>query len=769
MIKKLYLTALFFVLFHSVSKPCSDGNWGMYDYECLILSQELTNEPEYFPFLHDDYKPFYESSQKTDSLNNGNILEWSKYLNIEYNDAYYLIFKTSETDISSLIKKGKTDDEKLNFANKQFIKKYKEALDYLLLAKQLEPFMYISDNNGWYNYEDGGDASDIPYTYTVSDLQKRWKQTSEKEIKLRYGYQLVRLAHYNRYYEEAVDFFDTYVETINYKPEMYYYALSQKAGAIRGLGDIIESNRLFLKVFAHSKDLKKTAVMSIKLNEDIDFENLLDAAKTIDEKNNAELLVGFISFSNPLASARKIIDRSPDAIQAKVLVARAISQLEGHLVYYGSFAGYNDRRYPILDKDYQKNLTDLLVLIQKQADSPNVKNKNYWNITSAYLYFISKQFDKAEAYLAKIDTSEKGYAKEKKILASYIDVSRIPVIDENAEDRIYETYFRTEDADISTFLTNVLANRYYMQKEYAKSFMLQNSLFQLMDNPNMTILFDLEKVYNAPNKSKMEKYISNKFETGLEENKSVSNLISYMKGMVYLTHNDLNSAKREFDKSKIYLDTISADVFGYNQIECFTCPLNMQVDYLNEFPFIKDTMNESQLVDILIKLEQKADGKDLLAAKANYLLGNFFYNTSLTGYFRNFLRFGYMGLYRQEFFKPSDKNYILTDLIYLNSIPTYYDNTTQIADKYLKKAYALATGDEFKARIVFALSKSEQELHYQKIVNDSENTYMSKYNEDWVMISNRYYFKELMKYRDTNFFREVQSNCMYFDYYVNHL
>ena len=767
--KKIYLIVLFSIAILSIAKPCADIDYDDYGYgyNDLILSQELINNPEYFPFLLNLGDRFY-TSRDTTAIENGNIREWCDYLNIGYDDAYYLVFKSTGEDVESLLKAKKSDNPQLQFANKSFVQKYKEALNYLLFAKQIEPFMCISggDDGSWYSYEgSSNDISSVPYTETTLDLQKRWKQSKDKELKLRYGYQLVRLAHYNGQYDEAVVFFDAYVAPLDHKPEMYYYALSQKAGALRGLGQVIESNRLFLEVFSHSQDLKKIAVTSIRFNENIDFENLLASAQTTDEKNDADLLVGFISFSNPLVSASNILKRAPDAIQAKVLVARSISQI--YFNTSGRIAENENNRSPIIDSHFSKNIQELISLIKKQADSPEVKNKNYWNISLAYLYFLQRQFDQSELYLAKVDEKEKGYTEPKVLISNLIDVARIPVIDAPAEDKIVAKYLNKSDVEGKGLIINILANRYYLQKEYAKSFMLTCSLKELMNNPNLTILNDIETLYNAPNKSQMDKYICDNFKTGLEDKpRGINQLSQYIRGIIYITEGKLEEAKVEFNKSGLSLDTVPSDIFGYNEIECFDCKDNMQVDYLNEFPYIKKEMNEKQLIDALVKLKQEADKDN---AKANYLLGNFFYNTSLTGYYRNFLRFGYEGSYRQVFCDYKDKNDILTNLLSLSSFSVYYDNTTSIADTYLKKAYALASGDEFKARIVFALSKCEQELNYQRLSSNFDYWSGRSDNDDWVMITNRKYFKEMMKYKNTNFFKQMQSNCLYFDYYVNHL
>lgn len=778
------LSLIISFVFVSLGESRACGGWidEDYYYYSLIFSQELINEPRYYPFLLNPYTAYYEADSA--KIKNANIEEWQQYFNISYDDSYYLVFKAAEQDIQKLLSNEPVTDSKLSFADRAFVSKYKDALQYLVMAKDLEPYMRISgSDDGWYYYEKTYDDIELlPYTEISLELQQAWKKVKDKELKLRYGYQLVRFAHYNRRYEEAVELFNQYVAPLKYKPEMYYYALSQMAGAVRGTGDIIKANSLFFEVFSHSADLKTTAVTSMKLSEETNYESFQQQAKTTEQKNDADLLLGFINFSNPLASASKIIARSPDAIQAKVLVARAICMIEDDIKKYGDISDYNDKRFPIIEKRAQQNMAEAVAFVKSQADSDKVKQKNYWNIAAAYLCYLNRDYITAQNYLNKVDIREAGYRQQRDIIAMIIDIGREPRINSDTEDRIFTTYndiFKSEYTSdgrgkAKYFVIDLLSNRYYLQKEYAKSFMLLNNLNSLHDNPNLTLLNDIEKLYNKTRKNTFEQYLTETFRIGVEdaENKNVSvpAYIKYMKGYVYLTNNQLEKAKQMFDQSGYTYEVLPIDVFGYNPIECYTCNENMKTDYLEEFPYLRPSMNERELVDILIKLENDAAGNSLKAAKANYLLGNFFYNTSVTGYYRNYLRFGYNGGYRQAFFYDDERNDLLTNKIYLKQIPPYYDNPVEIADKYLKKAYTLSSGDEFKARIVFALSKCEQEMHYQKIINENRNIYWWNYHtHTWVMISDRQYFKELMKYKNTRFFNEVKTNCSYFNYYVNHL
>ena len=782
--KKILLIGILTLLPLVKSLPCG-GDWeDYYYYYSLVFSQELINDTRYYPFLLSLDVDYYEADSV--KVRNANIEEWQAYLKIPYEQAHYLVFKAGKEEVQKLVANNNTANKQLKFADSRFVKKYKDALEYLVLAKELEPYMAISRSYGsWSYYEEGlEDIDKLPYDLISLRLQKGWKQAKDEEIKLRYGYQLVRFAHYNRKYEEAIRLFDLYVEPLKIKPEMYYYALSQKAGAIRGTGDVIRANTLFFEVFSYSADLKSSALSSIKFNDNVDYQRFLVEAQTVNEKNDADLLLGYLAFSNPLSSARKIAQRSPDAVQAKVLTARAISIIEHDIKKYGDVSGYKDRRFPILNNSAQKAFKEALGFVGSQAESAVVKKKNYWNIALAYLHYLDRNYPAAQTYLDRVDVGEEGYKEQHDILAMLVDIGRENRITGEVEERIFAQYndlfsIKKHSSEgrtkVASFVVDLLSNRYYLQDDYAKSFMLLNSLAALEGNPNLYLLDEIEALYNKPNKNTFEQYLTREFKIGLddasEEAKvSVPDYIKYMKGIVFLTEGHLDKAKTMFESCGYSRRKLSSDVFGYNQIECFDCEENMRADYLSEFSYINSSMSEAELVNTLIRLSEDAEGSDLKSAKACYLFGNFFYNTSVTGHFRSYLRFDSWSSYCMWFFDEKDRNSLFKNRIFLKSIPTFYDNPVEIANHYLEKAYDLASGDEFKARIAFALSKCEQEMHYQKLATRNEGSRWRAYNdEDWVMISDRQYFRELMKYKNTRFFGEVKSNCKYFDYYVNHL
>ena len=174
---------------------------------CNVFSQELIKDPRYASFLLSYDSPFYESVDPQWKVRNANIEEWQKYLGLDYDQAYCLVMKTTRTDIQALTKGGQTTDPKLAFLTPDFMQRHKQALLYLAYAKYLEPYMHIirqSESWNYYSeYSDLKEVSELDERKVVNVLIRSWNAETDKELKLRYGYQLVRFAHYNRKYDDA--------------------------------------------------------------------------------------------------------------------------------------------------------------------------------------------------------------------------------------------------------------------------------------------------------------------------------------------------------------------------------------------------------------------------------------------------------------------------------------------------------------------------------------------------------------------------------------
>lgn len=763
---------------------CGGGYYPDEEYYNLF-AQEIINVPKYTPFLL-SYDSFYYTPKKEQNIKNENIEDWQKYLDITYEQAHYLVFKSARKDLRNLLKQKTIEDKKLAFIDSQFIKKHKQALLYLSYAKYLEPYMAVISNNNEYYWGDKPEytVADLDYEAVIKVLKQSWNAETDQELKLRYGYQLVRLAHYKLNFDDAISYFKSYVESLNYKGIMYYYALDQKGGAERGKGNYMQANYDFFQFFSHTKNFKEKAYNSMLVTQDLDFEALLQQAKTKNEINDIYLILGRKEFNNPISSFEKIIETSPNAVQAKVLMARAINQLERDILklsyscYYDCKEHGTDKRLPIVTKKETFSfLNQTLAASKQQATNINVKDKNYWNLTTAYLYFTQKEYENSKLFLEKVNTSDANYLAQKNKLILLLNISEQNQITPEFEEKLITKYknellpskINTNWAKNTTrnFILDILANRYLMQGDTAKSFLLHNNIKVMEYGPDLKIINAIENFYYKKDKSTFENFV---VENNVEPNFDFAEYVAIMKSTIHLRNGKFKTALNELNKitpkvahsnSSDGYNNIPNTIFGYNKIECFGClpSTTMATDYLEDFKFIPALMNKQKLAVTLVKLEKLASKKNELAIKANYLIGNFFFNTSIYGYYRHVLAYENDNSNNEKFRNFEYKSNIkISSNYYFKDYSWYaiYNDDFNLPLTYLNKAINLSKDNELIAKALFTAAKCEQGQYY----ND-------KNIDDKKAINSKIYFNKLKEYNSTGFYDEVVSNCLYFSYYVS--
>ncbi len=747
--KKLLLVAVMLTALWGKSFACGwdEGDWYYYN----LFNQEIMSDERYRPFLLVYGSRYYTN----DTLRNGNIEEWRQYLGLSYDDTQYLVFKASREDLQNLSKGKAVKDENLAFANANFMKNHKQALLYLAYAKYLEPYMRIipgeTEDFYWDLPEYEHNAGDLDYEKVKTVLTRSWDAESDNELKLRYGYQLVRLAHYTRRYQEAVQLFDQYVEPLKTRAEMYYYALAQKAGALRGAGETARANRDFIRVFANSYDLKTMAYTSLTMGweNDINFADFVAGAADNNERNDIFFMMGYSDFNNPVNEIEKIVVTDPDAIQAKVLMVRAVNMIERRMLPSDpNWEGEgNVSRYPYLsptDTEGRAFFNQALRLSDMQRDKAS--DKNFWNLASSYLHFLNKDFDLASRCLGNVKSSDADYMDMVNHLTAYIDICRQPKIDADVERYLFDNYADLIKGEANynynnaynTFAGLVLANRYAMQGEKAKSYLTLHHIAQVTDEPTEALVDDIQNFLNKKKKTPLEEYLATNSTVDIA---NPNNYLSYVKGVLRLTDGDFKTAKSLFQKQTRL--QMSRRLFGHN-IEVYYSGDEkdiMRDDYISEFPFLRDNMSELEVTDALMQLQKLGDKKGDEAAKANYLIANFFYNVSRTGYYRQYLRFDNDNGFSYWKFGPDC---------------TAYKNTLELSNAYLEKAKKTAADRELLAHIIFAQAKNAQQLMeqntsywaYQMVVADEQ-------------------FNEFDQYAGTAYHGEVSSNCVYYKDYHN--
>lgn len=885
--KKTIITAMLLFGLNNQTKACA---WYDPEYEYFnLFTQSIIKDKSYLPFLMALDSKFYTSNVH---VHDENIEDWQKFFGnqLNYQDTEFLVKKVSYDDLQNF-KQGQTNNAFLLKLGPNFYKKYSEAIDYLLEAKYIEPYMQVKyvENPNTYFYresENSLDASDLNYAKISSDLKNLYNTANHPEIKLRYGYQLVRFNHYTLHFQEAIDSFHQYVEPFKRQSAPYFLALDQMAGAQRGLGNGTEANWNFFKVFSYSKSRKESAFTSMTLSDQTAFIKMLDRAKTPEEKNMVYFLHAYSEYNNPIPTMEKMYEIDPNSEILKVLAARSINFLERtYLVtdyssynpesitdtstntknntdssdsstekitfwtkiinfFKNIFAGKEesttDRSNNLSDKSYLNNPNRIPFFKEKESrwsDDKKVTNyidefdnfidktkdkspDEFWKIASAYLKFLKKDYSKSIDILNNITTNNLEYQKEIAKMKVLNEIVSQPKIDDAFEEKLmttYKNYFietapqkeitdEYEDYRPSTseFITDILANRYFLQGDDAKSFLMNNTISQLQYNPDLELTKKLEIYIKKNNKSAFDQYIlKNKIDIkgnpeafftliyGDQEMRNgnfdkAKNYYTKLKGFGGLTsvlsYYDTEAPTKNVDNI-IYdgFNNISPLVFGHNVWESFSSDdaETMRTEtFASSFPSIQNKMNKLQLATALVELQKVGRSKGLKAADANQLIGNLLYNTSILGYYRHLfvLDQNNAGWSKYDFYKQKTPYQYYYKNYGYNSYIKPENFNTSIA--YYQKALDQSTNNEQKARILFQMASAEQGQYYQWENQQSTNILyddlqyeekLKSYDDKLNMTKNekyRKYFAQLKQhYANTATYKDLQSSCLYFKYY----
>lgn len=899
--KKYILSIAVASLFFTKTEACA---WSDPDYDYFnLFTQSIIKDKSYLPFLHNYSSRFY-TDFKSSQIPNENIDSWRKFFGnqMSYTETDYLVNKISLNDLNAL-KKGNPSNQLLKKLGIGFYAKYREAVDYLIEAKYLEPYMrinFVEGADSFYYRENENDknATQLDYNKTISALTSLYNAAKNPEIKQRYGYQLVRFNHYTRNYDAAVQSFKTYVQPIKLKGAPYYMALDQLAGAQRGLQLGNEANWNFFQVFINSKSRKESSFVSMKLSDSASFNNIMKRAGTNEEKNMAYFLLGYEDFTNPIPMMEKMYEIDPNSEILKVMAARSINELERNYLptyYYASkdsgkssdkkdsnstaqkteakkkelsfwqkivlffknlFGGKksdkanskadqsndelfeNPDRIPTFVKNNSyywsddQNQKDFIDDLEKFTAKTKEKSKDeYWQIADAYLKFLKKDYEESSDILADIKTNNPEYLEEIKRMKVLNDIVSQPKIDAEYEDHLIKDYaeyfvekepvkkdsteiteydYYGEAPSTAEFLKDVLANRYFLQGEDGKSFLMNNKLSDLQYNPNSSLVKSVEEFYRKPNKTQFEQQIIAK---NLDNVGNIDAFFADIYGDRAMRMADFNMAKSYYQKAlkfsgiprenyerynpetgnyeKLVYDGSNYDgynnipnlVFGHNVWESFQSSdeQSMKADDYSAFPFIKTKMNKLELADALVQLKKIGTGKDAKAAKANHLIGNVMYNTSILGYYRQLFvmdvdnsnggKYDFWATERQNPYQYYYKNFTYTTFIE----PDNFD----LAINYYKKAFDLTAEREQKARILFQMASAEQGKYYQYEAKhqanidyadpkwSEKNNAHEKQMGDLKNQKYRTYFTQLKsQFSNTETARELLGSCTYFDYFM---
>lgn len=744
-LKKLVLVfsvvlAMGYTTFYACGGGDYDWSW---EYETNFTPETFVDQ-KYTPyFLSQDL--FYDGSNLTnaaDLFDEDVVLDWSSFLNgkLKNETISFFIADTSNSvvaDLYNFYTKNKSSKNATNWSKKIDLKdkKIKDFIEFLHFAKPIQEYS-VSENN--WDYE--AQPKRMDNEKWIQSIEKKYNSTSDKFLKNRYWFQVIKAYFYSNNPNNGISFFDKTSE-LQPKNVLYYRAVSYLAGINARLGNVAKANYLFSKVFDKSPKLQQTAMYCFNPNEEKDWNESLKMAKNNDETIALWAIHGY--YNDEEKAIESIYNLNPKSDYLEFLLVRLINNQE--LKVNKSFKNQSVVENKTANRDSISKTA--VSLIDKIALSGKNNKPHLWNTAAGYLQTLDENFAKADSYFAKAEKqmpkSELAIA-QLRILKFINNLSKIDEINTKNEVTILSDlnwlYFELPNKHPENL-------RYENAISWSKNYI--SALYKSQDNPvlaeaflrdrnfyqNNDDLLAMKKFMTKSNKSSMEIIASKIYDVTLDD------VLEYQAVLA--------TFQNKISEAIVYIEQTSSakeEVFQGN-------PFNGTIKDCHDCDFEAYQKRKYSLLEFLRTIQTMQDkiAKNEDVYTNSLLTANAFYNITHYGNARSFYEGNIIGYGSTQFDFEEEYETLITNC--------------DLAKKYYQMAFSASKTDEQKAKCTYMLSKCERNDYYNaKYVTVERYWEMNNNGIDFIAWNG---FKTLKKnYSKTKFYQDVIAECGYFSAYL---
>lgn len=729
----------------AVTNGCGGGDEDGSDY--FLFAPEVIKQPLYEPFFFAPYSHFYndyaeyDSEPEADSLPSrdeaDNLAEWSTYFKQPKEaDLRALIYDAEKAQVVELTKalgqaKALATSSPLarNSVVQTILKNNdQEFANYLLFAKKCEPFVSL---NAWENESRDSKAMNA----LIAEGKKQYALCKTEDMKLRYAFQAVRLAHYSGAYASCISLYNELVQPLPKDNVVKYWAMGHKAGALKATEKYPEAIYLYSRVFDKCPGRRKSAFGSVYFSRPEWQTASLNLCKNQEEKNTLLFLGSLEKTDYDLPTLQKIYQTTPNSSQLVVLLAREINKLEvernGNFYY-----SPEEKTKPAV------TATALKTFVVQAANNQNTVQPELWQFAAGYLSYLDQDFASARSFFKKASKSGGKDAllpSQIRIIEVMLKVAEAKKIDEKLENELLKeiTWLKSDKTqylrftNAYTFLMNSLGKRYAKQENKLMSYLCfsQSSPgyhYRIFYNPETTFTQSIIGLMDKKNPTNFEKYLLKGFELTKDD-------LVELEGTILLSEHKFKEAIEKYHQIDTTKEgmmeklTLPADPFVIHINDCHDCDFEApKKKVYTKISFAEEMLNFEDLI--------AKDAKN--AGQYNFFLGNGYYNISYYG--NSWMAIDYASRSHGE-----------TDRIHLDCSK---------ALSYYQKAMQLTKNKEFGAKCCFMASKCEQNAYY-KFPSDSYEGQNPK--------QKREHFKLLKdNYNTTKYYQQAIAECGRFAKFV---
>jgi len=375
------------------------------DLDCRsFFSPEIIQSPHESPFFLADnsfYEPFTlipPAKDPQEDMEAVNLEEWQKYFGSEIPKERLanLLYKVSAGDVT-------------NFAGSLFAKygnknRVAGALDYLRLAKHVEPIAMRNADAGW---QGNGSIQPVDPAVVKELMDSAEKQTlgSDKFLVQRYRFQVMRLLYYSGRFADAQKYFEQYKNTFTDETSPKYRFMSLAAGAYYKDRQYGKANYLFSRVFDNFLPLKRPSYLSFHPMEDGDWNETLSLAKDTHEREVLWLLLGI--YADGMAAIDNVYALNPKSPVLALLLVREVNKAEHDwTANQDLFRNRLGSGSPVATRSDLAAVGPMrLARLKAIADAGNTAKPYLWRLAVGHLIALTGDSRTAETYITAASKS----------------------------------------------------------------------------------------------------------------------------------------------------------------------------------------------------------------------------------------------------------------------------------------------------------------------------------------------------------------------------
>ena len=695
---------------------------------------------------------------------NENIAEWQeRYCGLVTKaDLEYIVYKSTIPELNSLVTNTNSKSLQVpgslrgnSFAQYVWENKCVENVEYLIFAKDCEPHVIAGDN--WQTPK-----RDVK---TMEELirkgRSQFNRAKSHYMKLRYAYQIIRLAHYAGLYEETLNLYDKLIPKIDRHESRYeesiipWWIEGHRAGALLALKRRAEASYLYAKIFRYCAGRRQSAYKSFSIRTDEEWADCLKLCQSDEER----AMIYAIRASNPKSKATEemaaIYRLDPANPQLEPLLLQEIRKVERQLLglKFNSRRMENKRRYGVPSKDIGTYVIDLQAFAREVRSEEKVPRPELWQIAEGYLEFLAGDFYAAEKTFTeasrKVDDETLKEQLDVFLLAMEIAKFEKPTaqVEEMAysimkENKLYRRY-----PDFREYLRDKMRYLYEEAGLDSKAMLTHQTLDVLRANPEPDRVDELMAIKQKPQTTQFERLLTERF--------SLSDLLD-MKAVYLMGQGQMEAA------AQIYQRIPATEWSKYGEYNPFIENFHdlVHIDTVRDTMTQTVSLNRGDLINTLLELEFRAKGEPEKAPVYYYKLGLAHYNMSYFGYEWRAMDYFRSGTTWGDLHRAKRGVYDHWEC------PLGNRENTDVSRAlfFFEKARLLAQTAELRAKATFQAARCEQKMFF---VSDRYQPPPCCNNIPLVPDDYQYNF-DLLKtaFYDTEFYEWVITECKFFEAYA---